>query len=148
MRFWRRSKSEEPSAGEAVAGGQDPHEAAIAVADPARTQDAGLGTQDPGLGTEDSPTEEAREIQELTDRALERTKRGLFGRIGALFERADFSDHFWDELEEILIASDTGLATTQRILDDVRKRVKSEGIKQSRRVREVLREELVAILEA
>jgi fused signal recognition particle receptor len=95
------------------------------------------------------PTEEERaEVHEQTERAVERTRRGFFSRLGGLFERPDFDDALWDELEEILIGSDAGLSTTTVILDAVRGRVKGEGVKQSNRVREILREELAAILHA
>ena len=93
------------------------------------------------------PTEEEKaEVHEQTERAVERTRRGFFSRLGGLFERPDFDDALWDELEEILIGSDAGLGTTTVILDAVRGRVKAEGVKQSGRVREILREELAAIL--
>ncbi len=95
----------------------------------------------------ESDADQRAEIHEQTERALERSKKGIFGRIGALFARADFDDDLWDELEEILVSSDTGVATTATILEAVRKQVKAEGVKQSARVREILRDELVAILE-
>ncbi|GAB4325958.1 MAG: signal recognition particle-docking protein FtsY [Dehalococcoidia bacterium] len=91
--------------------------------------------------------EEQVELHEQTEKALERTRRGIFGRLGGLFQRPDFDESLWDELEEILIASDAGLETTERILDRVRQRVRDEGVKQSARVREILRDELVAVLE-
>jgi fused signal recognition particle receptor len=119
MRFWRK-KAEEAAAGQAVT-------AEVALLEPT--------------------PEEAAELHEQTERALERTRKGLFGRIGGLFERPDFDDNLWDELEEILVASDTGLATTTAILDTVRKQVKDQGVKQSARVRDLLRGELIAILE-
>jgi fused signal recognition particle receptor len=90
--------------------------------------------------------EDVAEVHEQTQRAVERTRRGFFSRLGGLFERPDFDDDLWDELEEVLIASDAGLGTTTTILDAVRGLVKSEGVKQSARVRELLRDELVAIL--
>ena len=93
------------------------------------------------------PTAEERaELHEQTGRAVERTRRGIFGRLTALFEKADFDETIWDELEEILIGADAGLETTTAILDRVRQRVKKEGVKQSARVREILREELIATL--
>lgn len=95
---------------------------------------------------EPTPSEVA-ELHEQTEKALERTRRGLFSRIGGLFQRADFDDDLWDELEEILVASDTGIGTTTLILDTVRQRVKDEGVKDTARVRALLREELIAILE-
>ncbi len=119
MRFWRKAKEDS--------------DGAVAVAE------AVIG----------GPTaEEQAELHQQTEKALERSRRGFFGRIGGLFERADFDDDLWDELEEILVASDTGMATTAAILGNVRKRVKDEGAKQSARVRELLGEELIATLEA
>lgn len=101
----------------------------------------------PALAELEPTPEEAAEVHEQTEKALERTRRGLFSRIGGLFQRADFDDDLWGEIEEILVASDTGIGTTTLILDAVRQRVKDEGIKESERVREVLRDELIAILE-
>lgn len=124
MRFWRRSKPED--AEEQVEG---------AVA----TQEAILPGETP---------EERAEVHEQTERAVERTRRGLFARISGLFERPDFDEDLWDELEETLVVSDTGLKTAEALLGAIRGRVKDEGVKQSARVREILREEMVRILEA
>lgn len=102
---------------------------------------------DAGPAPAAEPTAEERaEIHEQTDRAVERTRRGFFGRLGAIFERPDFDESIWDELEEILLGADAGLETTTRILERVRQRVRKEGVKQSARVREILREELIATL--
>lgn len=126
MRFWRRKPAEEA---------QEPAAAEAAVA------------EEPAALVSIEPTAEERaEVHEQTERAVERTRRGFFGRLGGLFERADFSDDLWDELEEVLIGADAGLETTTVIIDAVKKRVKDEGVKQSARVRDFLREELVEIL--
>jgi fused signal recognition particle receptor len=120
VRFWRRKPAETPV-----------DSATTTAAEPVELE----------------PTEEERaELHEQTGRAVERTRRGIFGRLGALFERADFDDSLWDELEEILIGADAGIETTTAVLERVRQRVKKEGVKQSARVRELLREELIAIL--
>ena len=95
----------------------------------------------------DFTAEQAEELQEQTERAVERSRSGLFGRIGSLFERADFDDELWEELEELLIAADTGIATTERILEDVRAKVRETGTKRSANVRAILRDELITILE-
>ena len=120
MRFWRKKQQEESPESEAVAVVED------AVLEPTE--------------------EEKAEVHEQTERAVERTRRGFFSRLGGLFERPDFDDSLWDELEEILIGADAGLDTTTAILDAVRVRMKAEGAKQSARVREILREELIAVL--
>lgn len=91
--------------------------------------------------------EDYAELQEQTERATERTRRGLFGRIGGLFQRADFDESLYDELEEILVGSDVGLETSEAIIAAVREEVRRAGVKQATEVREILREELIAILE-
>jgi len=108
---------------------------------------SGETSAEPTVAELEPTPDEAAEVHEQTEKALERTRRGLFSRIGGLFQRADFDEDLWDELEEILVASDTGIGTTTLILDAVRRRVKDEGIKESALVREALREELIAILE-
>jgi fused signal recognition particle receptor len=120
VRFWRRAKPQE-------------EEGTVAV------QEAVL----PG-----ETAEERAEVHAQTERAVERSRRGFFSRIGGLFERADFSEDLWEELEEILIVADTGLPTAEELLGAIRKRVRDEGVKQSERVRAILREEMVRILEA
>ncbi len=91
--------------------------------------------------------EQVEEIQAQSGRALARSRSGLLGRIGRLFDRPDFDDDLWDELEEILVAADTGIATTERILDHVREQVRETRATTSAEVRDILRAELIAILE-
>jgi fused signal recognition particle receptor len=56
-------------------------------------------------------------------------------------------EEVWDELEELLIGADTGVSTTQKILGDVQLRVEKERIKDGEQVREILKQELVEILQ-
>ncbi|MBA4180963.1 MAG: signal recognition particle-docking protein FtsY [Anaerolinea sp.] len=92
--------------------------------------------------------EEVAEVHKQTERAVERTRRGFFSRLGGIFERADFDDTLWDELEEVLISADAGLPTTSAVLAAVKTEVRDRGLKQSAQVREALREQLIAVLEA
>ena len=85
---------------------------------------------------------------ELTVEALERTRRSWFGRVTRLFDRPSFDEDLWLELEELLIGADTGVATTQKVLDRLRERVESERLREPAAVRAALQEELVAILRA
>ena len=92
--------------------------------------------------------EERAELHEQTERATARTRRGIFGRIADLFSRPEYDETLWEELEEILILSDAGVETTTEILSRVRARAKEEGAKTADEVRRILRDELIAILEA
>lgn len=123
MRFWRRKRDDSADA---------------APAEGAAEEDS---------GDLDLSEEEVAEVQEQTQRATERSRKSWFGRLGGIFERADFGDDLWDELEEILISADTGLETTERIVSTVREQVRRDGVKRADEVRDILRDELVAVLE-
>lgn len=122
MRFWRRRSSPTVEADDAQAAPEEE------------------------LLPEEPTAAEVAEVHEHTQRAVERTRRGFFSRLGSLFERSDFDDSLWDELEETLIGADAGLETTTVILNAVRARTKDEGARQGARVREILREELIRVL--
>ena len=97
-----------------------------------------------GLGAD---IEDSIVTAERTEEALERTKRTWFRRVSGVFERTRIDDELWEELEEILIGADTGLQTTERILERTRARVRQEGVKDPSEAKEILKRELIDILE-
>ena len=86
------------------------------------------------------------EVKERTKNATEKT-RSKFDVLVNIFNRQDFDNSLWDDLEEALISADVGLPTTEYILERVRKNVQEKKIKSASDVRLFLRDELVAILE-
>jgi len=78
---------------------------------------------------------------------LRKSRHGIFRQIAALFERNEIDAELYDELEALLIQADLGVETTQVLLDNLRQRVRREGINDPARAREVLRDEMVALLE-
>ncbi len=81
------------------------------------------------------------------DKGVEKTRGGLFGRISELFGRAKIDDDLWDELEEILIGTDVGVATTERVMANLRHRVSIGAVTSPRELRRAIEEELVDILD-
>lgn len=79
---------------------------------------------------------------------LERTRNSTFGRIAQLFGATEITDDTWEELEAILIQADLGIDTTEAIMADLWKREQEEGFTRSTQLREALREELRARLDA
>lgn len=70
------------------------------------------------------------------------------GRIGSLFRVEEpISDQLWEKLEEILILADVGMPTTLALVDRLRDRVKQEGVRTAPQAREVLKEEMVNLLD-
>jgi fused signal recognition particle receptor len=86
------------------------------------------------------------EAPKSVEQAVERTRRTWFSRIGGLFRRG-LDDELWVELEEMLIAADTGVETTVKLLENLKERVKEESIRDPEQAQEALREELLSILD-
>jgi fused signal recognition particle receptor len=82
----------------------------------------------------------------VTKQAVKRSRETWFGKIGKLFDRARVEDEVWDELEELLIAADVGVITTQKLIEGVKQRVKAEKLNEPAQVRSALEEEMVSLL--
>jgi fused signal recognition particle receptor len=82
----------------------------------------------------------------LRDR-LGRT-RGVFLRsLAAVRGRGSIDDATWEELEETLLLADVGLPTTERLLERLRARARTERITDPDTLLHALRDELVTLLE-
>lgn len=78
---------------------------------------------------------------------LGKTRNGLIGGIKRIFFTNDTASlEMFEALEESLISADVGVETTLQIVEDMRKRVKSEGIEDASRLYEILKEEMTALL--
>ncbi len=81
--------------------------------------------------------------------ALAPTRGGLFGAIRQLFHDSRRLDtDFWDELEELLIASDVGAMTTARLTETLQRTVRAEGITDAGPAEDALKAQLVRQLVA
>jgi fused signal recognition particle receptor len=63
----------------------------------------------------------------------------------SLFDRASIGQEVWDELEEILISADVGVATTTKLINVVKQRAAAAKLDGSH-VRSVLKDEMIKIL--
>jgi fused signal recognition particle receptor len=82
----------------------------------------------------------------LRDR-LGKTRAALGGALGAIRGRGRIDDETWDELEEALVLADVGVGLTTRVLGDVRERASDTKVSDPDDVLELLKAELVALLE-
>ncbi|MBM3142888.1 MAG: signal recognition particle-docking protein FtsY [Chloroflexi bacterium] len=81
-----------------------------------------------------------------TKKAVKRSRDSWFGKMARLFDRTRVEDEVWDELEELLIAADVGVATTQKLIEKVKQRVRTEKLSDGVQVRAVLKDEMVNLL--
>ena len=62
---------------------------------------------------------------------LTKTRNNIVSGIDSIFSGfSNIDDEFYEELEEILIMGDLGVRATQNILDDLRRKVKENHIKE------------------
>ena len=70
---------------------------------------------------------------------LQKTRQNLTVKVDSLVESSRAVDEdFYDELMDILVMSDAGVAATEEILQKLRQQVKKENVKNAARAREML----------
>lgn len=81
-------------------------------------------------------------------KAIEKTRASIDSRLDTIFEgRKQIDDTFLDELEEMLISTDIGVATTHQVLDAVRKGVSRAEISDLAALKAAMKRELLDILQ-
>ena len=79
---------------------------------------------------------------------LNKTKESFNTKINDVFSNfRKVDEEFLEELEEILIMSDMGVETSVKIVNNLRKRIKKDNIKDEEEVKQALREEIKAIFD-
>ena len=75
---------------------------------------------------------------------LTKTRGGLTDKVDELVKNTQVVDEdFYDELTDILILADVGMAATTEIMDKLRQRVKEQNVKDADRAREIIKQILV-----
>ena len=81
-------------------------------------------------------------------KGLSKTKTSFDDKINDVFKNfRKVDEDFLEELEEVLIMSDIGVETSQKIISNLRNRMKKEKIQDEEEVKTVLREEMKNILD-
>ena len=81
------------------------------------------------------------------DQGLEKTRRGVFSEISRLFERSAIDEDLYDDLEMLLIQADVGWDVSQKLVQELRDRVARSRVANPAEAREILREEMIRLLE-
>lgn len=82
------------------------------------------------------------------DSGLEKTRRSLFEKLSyAVAGKSVVDDEVLDSLEEVLIASDVGVETTQNIIERLEERVARDKYLHAEEVNRYLCEEITALLD-
>ncbi len=69
---------------------------------------------------------------------LSKTRNNIAESFNNLFKASELDDDFYDELEETLVMSDMGFETTEKIIDDLKGKVKELHIKEAEACKELV----------
>jgi fused signal recognition particle receptor len=85
---------------------------------------------------------------EKLKQGLSKTKKSLLGKITeAVGLSKKIDQELLDQLEEILLKGDVGVKATEKIIQDLKNRVKEEKIEDPQKIIELIKEEILVILE-
>lgn len=88
-----------------------------------------------------------KDKKERLDQGLSRSKKSFFSKLGtAIAGQSKVDDKVLDELEEVLIRSDVGVATTLKIIEAIENRVAKDKFLGTKELNRILREEIALIL--
>lgn len=72
---------------------------------------------------------------------LKKTRDAVIGQIDSMLKSfTKIDDELFEELEELLVMGDVGVPTAEKICEDLKKRVKKEGIKNPNEIHRLLEE--------
>lgn len=94
----------------------------------------------------ETPAPTAGRLVRLRDR-LARSGSPLGARLLSVLSRDALTEDDWDEIEEELLLADVGAGPTTELLDALRTKVRVLGVREPGAVRDLLRSELVALLQ-
>ena len=89
----------------------------------------------------------SKEKKETLDKGLEKSKTSFFSKLSkAVAGKSKVDDDVLDNLEEVLVSSDVGVATTLKIIDRIEARVAKDKYLGTEELNQLLREEIASLL--
>ena len=78
---------------------------------------------------------------------LKKTRDAIFGRIDMMLKSfTKIDDDLFEELEELLVMGDVGISTSEKICDELKKRVKQQGITDPKEINRLLADVITEML--
>ncbi len=131
-----------PAPGASAEAGEPGGDVAVLEADPSGVEVVETVPAEPSL---ERPEPVQGRLARLRAR-LSKSNNVLGKGLLALLSRERIDEDVWDEIEETLLTADLGTEATDDLMLQLRARVKVEGSRSPERVREILGEELLALV--
>lgn len=89
----------------------------------------------------------SKEKKETLDKGLEKSKSSFFSKMSkAVAGKSKVDDEVLDDLEDVLVSSDVGVATTIKIINRIEDRVAKDKYLGTAELNQILREEIAGLL--
>ena len=97
--------------------------------------------QETAPAQQDAPAQEEKKgLFSRLWNGLSKTRTNVAGRVDELIEATEeIDDDFYEDLVDILIMSDMGVRTSDKVIAELRRRVEAEQIRDARKAREILK---------
>ena len=83
----------------------------------------------------------------IFDKGVKKTNRGFFDRLSrAIVGRTEVDDDLLDSIEEALLATDMGVDTTMKVIENLEERVRAEKYVSLNELVDMLRDEIASLL--
>ena len=105
---------------------------------PSETVDTEIPAEIPADEPGEAPAPQKKGFFARLKEGLTKTRNSISDSFNNLFKASELDDDFYDELEETLVMSDMGYETTERIVEDLKARVKEEHIKEAQACRDLV----------
>lgn len=102
--------------------------------------------EEPGIWEVEVPEPSKGRLHRLRER-LARSNNALGKGLLALLSGANIDESTWEEVEEVLLTADLGVASTMELMERLRTRIQVEGTTDPEAVRKLLREELLTLVD-
>jgi fused signal recognition particle receptor len=101
----------------------------------------------PPLADADTTSSNTLSFAQRLKQGLSKTRQQFSSQLASLFGGGKIDDDTYEELETILLTSDLGVAATQKLLNQLKKRVAREQLNDTTALKSALKAELLAVLQ-
>lgn len=84
--------------------------------------------------------------REKVQQGLKKSRESWYSRVAQMVQRSRLDEETWEELEEMLISADVGVASATQLIESTRSRASASGARNVEDVMEILKGEIVDAL--
>ena len=84
--------------------------------------------------------------REKVQEGLKKSRESWLSRVVNIVQRRQLDESLWEELEELLISADVGVATSMALIERIREEASARSLKEAEEVIDLLKQELIGLM--